>query len=82
MKPPVPGDDASRKVSGETHSALPAELTTCSSETPFVLQLGRVDLHLQLALPLAPDGHVGHAGHRHQPGPDRPPGQHPDLQRA
>ncbi len=39
MKPPVPGDDASRKVSGETHSALPAELTTCSSETPFSFSL-------------------------------------------
>ena len=33
MNPPVPGVEASRKVSGETHSALPVVLMTCSSET-------------------------------------------------
>ncbi len=33
MKPPVPGVDASRKVNGEYHSALPAVSMTCESET-------------------------------------------------
>ena len=28
MNPPVPGDEASRKLSGETHMALPADWTT------------------------------------------------------
>ena len=33
MNPPVPGVDASRNVSGETHRALPAVSMTCSSLT-------------------------------------------------
>ena len=31
-----------------------------------------IDEHLQLPIALAPDRHVGHAGNRHQPRPDRP----------
>ena len=31
-----------------------------------------IDQHLELLVALAPDGDVGHAGHRHQPRPDRP----------
>ena len=34
MKPPVPGVDASRKVSGDTHSALPVVSTRWSRLTP------------------------------------------------
>ncbi len=34
-KPPVPGVEASTKVSGDTHSALPVVLTTCCSEIPL-----------------------------------------------
>jgi len=33
MNPPVPGVDASRKVSGETSWALPVVLTICDSVT-------------------------------------------------
>ena len=33
MNPPVPGLDASRKLSGETSSALPVVRITCPSET-------------------------------------------------
>ena len=35
MKPPVPGVDASRKLSGETHSALPVVSMTWPRVTPF-----------------------------------------------
>ena len=72
MNPPVPGVDASRNVSGDTHSALPVERMTCSQRDALVAQLLRVDLDLELPLPLAPDRHVGHAGHREQPRTDRP----------
>jgi hypothetical protein len=34
MKPPVPGVEASRKVSGETQVALPVVLITSLSPTP------------------------------------------------
>ena len=34
-KPPVPGVEASTKVSGDTHSALPVVSTTRLRETPF-----------------------------------------------
>jgi hypothetical protein len=34
MNPPVPGVDASRKVSGDAHSALPVVLMTWSRVTP------------------------------------------------
>ena len=33
MNPPVPGVDAWRNVSGDTHSAFPVELMTCSNVT-------------------------------------------------
>jgi hypothetical protein len=39
------------------------------------LEFGRVDEHLELALALAPDGHVGDARHAHQGRPDRPAGE-------
>ena len=52
MKPPVPGVDASRKVSGETHSALPVVRMTWFRATPRSAQPPRVDLDLQLALAL------------------------------
>ena len=32
-------------------------------------------MHLKLPIALAPDGDVGHAGHRHQPRANRPAGQ-------
>ena len=67
MNPPVPGVDASRKLSGETHSALPVVSMTCSSVTSVSLQPLRVDLHLELALALAPD-------RRRWPRPGRPSG--------
>ena len=35
MNPPVPGVDASTKLSGETQSALPAVSMTCDRETPL-----------------------------------------------
>ena len=37
MKPPVPGVEASRKVSGDTQRALPAVSITCRSETFLAL---------------------------------------------
>ena len=37
MKPPVPGEDASRNVSGDTSSALPVVLITWLSVTPASL---------------------------------------------
>ena len=55
MKPPVPGVDASRNVSGETHRALPVVLMTSPQVTPLLPQPLRVDLDLELALALAPD---------------------------
>ncbi len=38
-----------------------------------------IDEHLELLVALAPDRHVGHAGNRHQPRPDRPAGQHGQI---
>ena len=38
MNPPVPGVDASTKVSGETQSAFPVVSMTCTSETPLLAQ--------------------------------------------
>ena len=55
MKPPVPGVEASRKVSGETHSALPVVSMTWIERDARVAQPRRVDLHLQLPVALAPD---------------------------
>ena len=64
MKPPVPGVDASRKLSGETQTALPVVLMTCSRVMPLSRSCVGVDLDLQLLLALAPDGHVGHTRER------------------
>src|ERR1044071_2235881 len=36
MKPPEPGEDASKKVNGETHNAFPVVSTICWRETPLV----------------------------------------------
>ena len=44
-------------------------------------QLRRIDLHLQLPVALAPDGHVGDAGHAEQAGDDRPASEHRHLDR-
>ena len=65
-KPPVPGVDASTKVSGETHSALPAVSMSWVSVTCLGPQLLRVHLDLELPVPLAVDGYVRDAGHAHQ----------------
>ena len=59
MNPPVPGVDASRKVSGDAHSALPVVLMTWSSVTPERAEPLRVDEDLELALLLTPDHDVG-----------------------
>ena len=77
--PPAPGVDASRKVSGETHSALPVVRMTWSSVTPFAPSSRRVDLHLELLLALTPDRDVGDARDAHQRGPDRPAGEHAEV---
>ena len=43
------------------------------------LQPFRIDVHLNLAVALAPDSHVRHAADRHQPRPNRPFGQRRQL---
>ncbi len=74
--PPVPGVDASTKVSGETHSELPAVSMTWVSVTFCARSLAGSTCHLQLPVPLAVDRHVGHPGHAHEPWLELPSREH------
>ncbi len=81
-KPPVPGAEPSRYVSGETSWALPAVSITCCSVTCARGELGWVDLDLDLAVLLAEDRHVGDAGDPGQARLDHPPRKVRQLERA
>ena len=59
MNPPVPGVDASRKVSGDAHSALPVVLMTWSRYAGLRQPLG-IDEDLELPLFWTPDHDAGH----------------------
>ena len=74
MKPPVPGVDASRKVSGET-TARCRRSDDLLQRDALLAQALRVDQHLELPFALAQDRHVGDAGDAHQARPDGPPGE-------
>ena len=46
MNPPVPGVEASTKLSGDTHRALPVDSMTCPSDTPLFGEPLRIHLYL------------------------------------
>ena len=63
-------------------SALAVVVITRSSDDAVALQLGGVDLDLDLLEALAPDRDVGHAGHAQQPRPDLPVRDHRQVLQA
>ena len=72
---PAGADDRAVGVPQQPASSASAVMSiTCSSETPSRASLRRVDLHVPLRQPLAPDRDLGDAGHAQQPCPDLPVG--------
>ena len=76
MKPPVPitAPFENRRIPESRASAV--VVMTWSRVTSYFARRSGIDPHLRHLDPLAPDGHVGHAGDPEQPSPDRPVGDH------
>ena len=79
MKPPVPGVEASRKLSGETSCALPAVRMTCWRVTLSSRRRSGSTRTWSWRSRGAEDRDVGDAVDAEQPRPDRPAGEHGGL---
>ena len=76
MNPPVPIVATARELQQPDVQRVRGGSMTCSSVTPCSRQPVRIDLHLEPCIRSPQIGDVRHAGHAHQPGPDRPVGDH------
>ena len=84
MKPPVPGVDASRKRQRRHDLRVARRSLTTWFERDARGRAARSGSTWTCSCwsRMAPDRHVGHAGHAHQPGPHRPAGDAPTARSA